>query len=183
MLTKKISLAGRYAKSLHDLAYAQKIQKIVIQDFNSLIDAINQNEILDKTFKNRFIKKKILFEIINFLSQQFSFSKIFLNFLKVLVKNGSLKIIKKIYLIFKIIEDDKNGVQKFQIIHASTLNQETKKLIEGFIASFLAKKNVTEYKKDEKILGGFIINTQNIQIDSSIRYNINLLSKKLKRVF
>jgi F-type H+-transporting ATPase subunit delta len=183
MLTKKISLAGRYAKSLHDLAYEQKIQKFVMQDFNSLIATINQNEILDKIFKNRYIKKTILFEIVIFLSQQFSFSKIFLNFLKVLIQNRSLKLIKKIYLIFTIIEDLKNGVHKFHITHANPLNQKTKKLIEGFIASFLAKKNIIEYQKDEKILGGFIINTQNIQIDSSVKYNIDLLSKKLKRVF
>jgi len=91
------------------------------------------------------------------------------NFVKVISKNGHLKMKKEILRKFEAVSNMKNGIVVAEVISREKLNSELVDKLDSFIkAKYQAKKVLIENRIDEKIQGGIIVKMGNEIFDASI---------------
>jgi len=104
------------------------------------------------------------------------------NFLKVLQKNGQLKLAKKITEKFSAIWNKENEIVDATVTSREALDAETLKNIEKFVAGkYSAKEVVLQNVIDEKIKGGIIIKVGDEMMDASIAKRLEDLRLNLAK--
>lgn len=102
------------------------------------------------------------------------------NFLKILQKNGQLKLAKKIVEKFSAIWNKENEIVEATVTSREALDKESLKKIEKFVAEkYLAKEVVLNNVIDEKIKGGIIIKVGDEMMDASVAKRLEDLKLSL----
>ena len=108
------------------------------------------------------------------------FDKSVCNFLKVTVKNNMIYDIRAIYNAYKEMYFEKQNIKLVYITEARYLNANQLKSIEEFVKKrFNTEKVELEIREDKSLIGGFIINVDDCEIDRSIKGKLENLRKNL----
>tara|TARA_Y100000994_G_scaffold227809_1_gene211650 strand:- start:1472 stop:2002 length:531 start_codon:yes stop_codon:yes gene_type:complete len=175
MQSTKASL--RYAKAIFNLAKEQNIVDQVLLDFKNLAAIINEKTELFFLIKDPTIKyqKKIkLFE----KAFDSKLHKTTMQFLILVLKKGRESILLQIFQKYTELYNQEKGIVLAEIISSKPLSEELKENIKQKI-SFDRKVDLKE-TIDKNILGGFIINSGDLQYDASIRKKINNVKRAFK---
>ena len=177
--TYKTETAKRYAKALllscnNNDSDLKKIKS----DFDDFIKTyINLNEVrlfFQTPLINPLRKKKILLEILKKIKLCENFS----NFLITLASNGKLFLLKKIFVEFNNLLDEKNGVIEVIVTTTDSIEKTIQKRIQSSLEKTLNCKIKLKEIIDKSIIGGIILKVNSIMIDNSIKnklqdYNFN----------
>jgi F-type H+-transporting ATPase subunit delta len=102
------------------------------------------------------------------------------NFVKLLQKNGQLKLAKNIIEKFSVIYNSENGIVEADVTSAEALSADVLKNVEAFIAKkYSAKKVILTNNVEKKIKGGIIIKVGDEMMDASIVKKISNLKMAL----
>jgi len=111
---------------------------------------------------------KALYEVTTNKSEK-DIDNVIVNFLKILQKNGQLKLAKKIIENFSGIWNKQNEIVDATVTSRVALDAETLKKIEKFVAEkYLVKEAVLDNVIDAKIKGGIIIKVGDEMMDASV---------------
>jgi len=111
---------------------------------------------------------KALYESVQEKSQK-EVDSVIGNFIKILQKNGQLKLAKKIVEKFSAIWNKENEIVEATVTSRESLDAETLQKIEKFVAEkYSAKEVVLQNVIDEKIKGGIIIKVGDEMMDASV---------------
>ena len=104
------------------------------------------------------------------------------NFLKVLIKNGQVKLATKIIQKFNEIWNSDEGIIEAQVVSTHKLESAQLHKIESYLKEkYDSKKVLINNKVDESIKGGIIIKVKDEVLDGSIANQLKMLKNNLSK--
>jgi F-type H+-transporting ATPase subunit delta len=170
-------ISYRYANSLIQLAEEKKIFNKISADANLVFNTLQSSKELRAILKSPIIKlndKKSLLQKIfdKKISSQLQ------NFIDFVVEKNREEILTEIFQEFLNLVDKKNNLARARITTAIELNEQQKQNMEKKLQSNTGRKISADYKINENIIGGFIVNINDVVYDASVKHQLNLLRKK-----
>lgn len=168
-----IAAAKLYAQSTAALCKSEKDYKEFEKDIGSLLKVISENKNLEIFFYSPiFSKSKRLKSMLEILSSIKS-SKLFKNFLSVLILRNRESLLPLIAKEFKYIYMDYIGEIEIEVVSVLKLSEKNLNMIRENFSSYLKKKVKLNTKVDKKILGGLIIRLDSLIFDASLSSKLN----------
>lgn len=168
----------RYAKALFDLALEQNLLEKVKDDMAMIDTVCHENRALVNMLHNPVVsadkKQKVLRAIFSR-----SIHKLSMNFLEILSRKRREQYIDGIADAFVKIYMEHIGLTKARVTSAVPLVDSEKKTIHGILSKLTDKDVQLVEDLRTEILGGFIIQMDDYQVDQSVATKI----KKLKKDF
>ena len=171
--------ANRYSLALYELA--NESNTLVQCEENSLafLNLINDNKDFNKLIKDPTISKDTLTNIINKISENSKLDILFKNFLGYLITKRRFFFIENILNKFNEICSEKRGELKAKIKSAKELSQiEIDKITEGLSKNFKSKIKL-DYKYDQSLIGGLVVQVGSTMIDTSIKNKLQLIENSM----
>lgn len=170
--------AHRYAQAILDIAQQQHAADTVYQNAIELNNVLKQNRELYNFLKSPLIKSDKKEKIIRLLFEK-NIHSILTQFIVILCKRRREYILPEI--LNAIISEYKrrNNIVSAQLVSAFKFDDELKKsIIEKLQKIKKASKIELQEYIDESVIGGFIIKTDNEQVDTTIKTQLNHLYQK-----
>ena len=171
--------ANRYSLALYELA--NESNTLVQCEENSLafLNLINDNKDFNKLIKDPTISKDTLTNIINKISENSKLDILFKNFLGFLITKRRFFFVENILNKFNEICSEKRGELKAKIKSAKELSQiEIDKITEELSKNFKSKIKL-DYKYDQSLIGGLVVQVGSTMIDTSIKNKLQLIENSM----
>jgi F-type H+-transporting ATPase subunit delta len=160
--------ATRYARALLDLAIEMKNLDAVYNDVVMIDGLCYSNRDLVAFLHSPIIQRRKKYQVFDALFEG-KIDNLSLNFLKLITKNGREKILPEITESFIAQYKKHNGILDVHVTSAIALEPKVKELIIAKVKeSFEGDIHLYE-EVDQSLVGGFIVNVEDKQIDASIR--------------
>jgi F-type H+-transporting ATPase subunit delta len=167
--------ASRYVKSLLDLAIDQKALEDVHNDMLFFTRVVNENRAFAAMLKSPVIthdkKNTILSKIFNGKVHALTMS-----FFDIITRKNREPLLPEIAREFHNAYNNYKGIGKATIISAVPLDDKLRKEFETLVKQYSEKKQVELVEKvDPEMIGGFVLNIGDRQIDASIKSRLKAL--------
>ncbi|CAO4839202.1 MAG: ATP synthase subunit delta [Holosporales bacterium] len=172
--TLYFSPAGRYAKALR-----QTVAHDLKDDFEKILIVLNKDALAKYLLGSLCLHKKHLIAFMDVLKDALELDPHFVNFLKLLIKNNRLALIEDIYRCFQIMWNEDHNLRIVNITSASDLLKDEREKIEEKLKNYFTQTLEFFYTTDATLLGGMLIESQNLQIDTTVIQQINTLNQYL----
>jgi len=173
-----IKAAGRYAKSLIDLATEHQALEAVKEDMVQFEQVVDDNSQLEAILKNPIVPLDKKQGILNGLFGG-KVHPITENFFKLIVSKGRSAILFETAKQFIVQYQALKGIVNAEVTSAIALTDENRKAIIGLVKNSLhANEVVVKEKVDEKLIGGFILKVGDKQFNASIANGLDKLKKE-----
>ena len=174
--------ANRYSLALYELASESNLLKNIERNSSELLYLISVNDEFKKLIKDPTVSQDNLTNIINKISENFKLENLFKNFLCLLVKKRRFFFIEQILKSFEGICSEKRGEINAQIKSAKQLSEtEINKITEELSNNFKSKIKLN-YKYDQSLIGGLIVQVGSTMIDTSIKNKLQQIENKMIEV-
>lgn len=173
-------IAIRYAKPLLELAEEQKVLEVVREDLANFSEICNSNRDFVMMLKSPIIahtkKAAILREIfgkkVNELTSRF---------FDIVTSKQREKFLPDIAREFVTLYNQKMGYQEATVTTTFTIDESTRKAFEELVADISGKKPQLREKLDPNLVGGYILQLGDRQIDESISGQLRDLKLKFQK--
>ena len=171
--------ASRYSLALYELADEAKVLLKVEENSNSILKLISVNKEFNNLIKDPTISQDVLKSIITKISENFNLEILFKNFLNFLILKRRFFYVEQILKSFNEICSEKKGELKAQINSAKELSQdEINKITEELSNNFKSKIKLN-YKLDQSLIGGLVVQVGSTMIDTSIKNKLQQIESKM----
>jgi F-type H+-transporting ATPase subunit delta len=174
-------LSKRYAAALFEISRERGIIENIFNDFNNFVNFCFDKLCLKEFLSQTYIGKEERFEVIDLLSKELSFNEYFTNFLHILIEQERTGYLPKIFSDYSVLRDSFLNISKISVISAKNLKPEEENKIKNIIEKAINKTVVISAEVDEKIIGGYIINIDNVLYDASIKTQADNFYNYLKQ--
>lgn len=171
-------VASRYAKSLLDLSIEQNSVEKVNNDMVSLSEICAESKDFVNLLNNPIIHATKKVDVFNALFES-KMEAISVSFLNLITKNNRANILPVIAKSFIKLYKEYKGIVDVIITSAEPLDTGTKTKILDKIKPIVKGDIVLVEKIDPALLGGFIVNIEDKQIDASVASQLTNLKKIL----
>ncbi len=180
-------VSRRYSKALYKVANEENSEQKIYNEVNNLIDLLISDNKFTKLFSSPLLSSKNQLKLINNLfsdtdKKKIKISKSVLAFLKILAKNGRLKILLSSLIGFKSLVKSLHQEVNIHLTTALPMDEENVKKIKVILSRKTDKKINIISNVDKKIIGGIILQSGSNLIDASIRNKILKLNNIKKGV-
>ncbi len=169
--------AYRYALAMIGLAEELKQFDKVSQDFEFLSGLIQQSRefvlFMKSPVINKEKKKAVVSEVV-----QGRVSEPTNRFLRLLISKGRETIIPEIIKQFSKLRDERLGVLKASVRAAQPLSPEQEKRLLEQLNNVTKKQARLQFKKDEQLIGGFVVQYEDTVWDGSVSRQLEILRQK-----
>lgn len=173
-----IKAAGRYAKSLIDLAIEHQALEAVKEDMVRFEQVVDDNSQLEAILKNPIVPLDKKQGILNGLFGG-KVNLITENFFRLIVSKGRSGILFETAKQFISQYQELKGIVNADVTSAIALTDENRKAIVDLVKKSLgANEVVVKEKVDEKLIGGFILKVGDKQFNASIANGLDKLKKE-----
>jgi len=171
--------AQRYSLALYELANESNILSQVEENSLALLSLISTNNDFNHLIKDPTINQDTLSNIINKISDYCKLEILFKNFLNFLIMKRRFFYIEKILKNFSEICSEKRGEIKADIKSAKKLTKiEIEKIMEELSNNFKSKIKLN-YKHDESLIGGLVVQVGSTMIDTSIKNKLQQIENRM----
>tara|TARA_B100000963_G_C22383459_1_gene561134 strand:+ start:156 stop:713 length:558 start_codon:yes stop_codon:yes gene_type:complete len=171
--------ANRYSLALYELASETKLLNEIQDDSFNFIKLISNSKEFDNLIKNPTLSQDVLFNVINKVSEISNLESLFKNFLGLLISKRRFFYVERILKIFLEICSEKRGELKAEIKSAKQLsNDEIEKITQDLSNNFNSKVKLN-YKYDQSLIGGLVVQVGSIMIDTSIKSKLQQIKTKM----
>jgi F-type H+-transporting ATPase subunit delta len=173
------AILGRYARSLADVAFEDKLEDKVTEDLK-VFDEVFRTvpavlDVLDSPAVPRESKENLLAE----LMKQYPVNLITANFLHILLQHNRIRHFSQILDAFLNSANERKGIVSAQVTAAVTLSAEELKRIEERLSKITGKHVNIESQTDEDLLGGIVVQMGSTVFDGSIRTQLADMKRRL----
>jgi F-type H+-transporting ATPase subunit delta len=174
-----IRIASRYAKSLLDLAKDQKVMDEVVGDMEAFSKML-ENRDLYLLLKSPIINVGKKAEIFNALFEG-KVNKLTKAFLDITLRKGREGYLPEIANEFLNQYKKMQGISSVKLVTATPISDASLELIKAkLLASDATDKSVEiETSVDASLIGGFIVQIGDKQIDASVSHSLSELAKAM----
>jgi len=174
----EIKVAGRYAKSLIDLAVENDGLAESYNDMVLFEKVVDETPELEAILKNPIVPLDKKVGILNGVFAD-KVGKLTLTFFKIVVNKGRSAILFATAKQFIKQYNEIKGIVTADVTSATVLSADAKaQIIETVKKEVSANEVIVNEKIDEKLIGGFILKVGDKQFDASIASGLNKLKKE-----
>ena len=180
-------VSRRYSKALLSVASKDKSEQKIYNEVNNLLEIFKSNGLFNKLFLNPLLSSKIQLKLVSNLfsntdKKKIKVSKNVLAFLKVLAKNGRLKILLGSLYSFQNLVKSMHQEINIILTTAFPISEDNVNKIKSILLEKTDKKINIISNVDKNIIGGMILQSGSSLIDASIRNKILKLNNIKKGV-
>ncbi len=175
MAEQKVST--RYASSLLESVIQKNLLDAVSNDVELVSAVIKQNPNLNRMLENPVIRPELKSSILEEIFKSRVNSET-MDFILFIVKKKREELLQSILDRFKELRDSKLGFVNVNVLAASEFTDVQKNELQSKLQLILNKKVRMNYRVDEKILGGFIVQAGDTVYNASIKHQLDLLRKQ-----
>ena len=174
-----ITSAERYSLALFELSEENSLLIQIEDQSLSMINLINQSDDFSKLIKDPTINQEDLLKVINRISENYKFETLFKNFLNFLIQKRRFFYVESILKSFIETCSRKRGEIKAELRSAKNLsNDEITEIKELLTKNFSSKINL-DYKYDESLIGGLIVQVGSTMVDTSIKNKLQQIENRM----
>ena len=174
-----ITSAERYSLALYELSEESKLLDKIEEQSLSVLTLINKSEGFSNFIKDPTIDQADLLKTVDTISKVYNFETLLKNFLSFLIKKRRFFFIERILKSFIEICSKKRGELKAELKSAKELsNDEIIKITEELTKNFSSKIKLN-YKHDESLIGGLVVQVGSIMVDTSIKNKLQQIENRM----
>ena len=174
-----ITSAERYSLALFELSEENNLLSQIEDQSSSILNLIDQSEDFSNLIKDPTTSQEDLLKVINTISENNKFESLFKNFLSFLIQKRRFFFIERILKSFIEICSRKRGELKAELKSAKELsNEEIAKITEELTKNFSSKIKLN-YKHDESLIGGLVVQVGSTMIDTSIKNKLQQIENRM----
>ena len=174
-----ISAYNSYSLALYELAEENKILDQIEDQVSALNKLISESNDFILTIKNPILKQEDQLNIISLISEKFGFNPLFKKFINFLIFKKRIFYIENILNDFLRICSNKRGEIEAKLISAKKLDSSEIAEIKSELSKNFGKNIKLNFKYDESIIGGLIVQVGSVMIDSSIKNKLKKIQNKM----
>ena len=173
-----MSAPQTYGASLYDLAKDEGMSREILVDLAGIVSLFNEHPAYVKILDSPQIERDDLMEILNedFLGKV---NRYVLNFLKLLSEKHSVHHIGECFKTYEKLNNEDNSIKIVNVTTAKPIGKHLEEKLLQKLEKKTGGKVVLKMHVDKKCIGGIIIETDGIRIDSSIKSGLEDLKKAL----
>ena len=169
------SLPGRYAKSLLDFK-----SKDFLKDFDVLLTVLKSDNLTMFLLKAQHLKRHYLMEFVDVIGDTLTLQKEFKSFLKLLIENNRFCLLEDIARCYKTLWNKQHNIRHIDVYSAVKLSEAEQLQAEKAIKQCFSETLNMTHGVDESLLGGLLVETDGIQIDTSVKKYIKNLDQTIR---
>ena len=174
-----ISSSERYSLALFELSEENHLLSQVEEQSLSVLKLINQSKDFFTLIKDPTTSQEDLSKVINKIAENYKFDNLFRNFLNFLIQKRRFFFIERILKSFIKICSKKRGELTAELKSANRLSSdEIKKITDELSANFNSKIKLN-YKHDESLIGGLVVQVGSTMVDSSIKNKLQQIENRM----
>ena len=174
-----ISSAERYSLALFELSEENNLLKQIEEQSLSVLNLIDQSKDFFYLIKDPTTSREDLSKVINTIAENNKFDNLFRNFLNFLIQKRRFFFIERILKSFIEICSKKRGELTAKLKSAKELsNDEIKKITDELSRNFSSKIKLN-YKHDESLIGGLVIQVGSTMVDTSIKNKLQQIENRM----
>ena len=174
-----ITSAERYSLALFELSEENNLLSQIEVQSSSILNLIDKSEDFSNLIKDPTTSQEDLLKVINTISENNKFESLFKNFLSFLIQKRRFFFIERILKSFIEICSRKRGELKAELKSAKELsNEEIKKITEELTKNFSSKIKLN-YKHDESLIGGLVVQVGSTMVDTSIKNKLQQIENRM----
>ncbi|GEM_PF-3255131 len=100
---------------------------------------------------------------------------------EVLVLNGRIKLLRRVYEKFSELYLEKDGFEKVDVLAKNSLSENEKNKINEIFNSITGKKAMINFKKDDNITGGVILKWKDKILDLTVDKRLKLITDEVEK--
>lgn len=175
------ALAQRYARALVDVAVEQKKSEEVRKELAAFVDLARESADLRNLLASPAVPREKKHAVIDALGKRMGCSKVFRNFLCVLVDHRRTAMLPQIREAFEAQLLEWLGVTHAQVTTARELAAGEKSELGKALERLTGKRIEAEYKLDAKLIGGAVVRIGSTVYDGSVREQLDRLRASLAK--
>ena len=174
-----ITSAERYSLALYELSEENNLLGQVEDQSSSVLNLIEQSEDFSNLIKDPTINQEDLSKVINKIAENNKFETLFKNFLNFLIQKRRFFFIERILKSFIEICSRKRGELKAELKSAKELSSdEITEITDGLSKNFSSKIKLN-YKHDESLIGGLVVQVGSTMVDTSIKNKLQQIENRM----
>ena len=172
----------RYAKALYKYALEKGQDKPMYELMQQLSSTFVVDSKLQEVMNNPFISSEDKVKLLNIASGTEKSHTCFADFLKLLVENNRLSLIRSIALAYLTIYRKANNIYLVEVVSAAPMDKADQTRLQKLIEKHLNGGSM-EYSQrvDSQLIGGFVLNIDSERLDASVQNELKQLRLNLLR--
>ena len=174
-----ITSAERYSLALYELASENNVLAQVEGQSLSILNLISSSKDFSNLIKDPTSNQKDLLKVINNISDNNDFESILKKFLSFLVTKRRFFYVKQILKSFIETCSQKRGELKAELKSAKELSSAEISKIKDELTKNFSSKIKLNYKHDESLIGGLIVQVGSTMVDTSIKNKLEQIENRM----
>lgn len=174
------SIPGRYARALFEVAQEQNETGSIREYLKEFDRACLQDIDVKKTLP--FFKEHEFADFLASISVELKWPKYLTHFYQILHSRQRLSIFKEIIDVFESCCDHAENSMTARISMPTMPTMSQRKKIQAQVFSMFGKKIEYEYESIPDLLGGVVIQAENVRVDASLKKQVDTLEKNLHEI-
>ena len=174
-----ITSAERYSLALYELSTESNVTSKIEEQSHSVLKLLEQSQDFSNLIKDPTTSQDDLLKVVNTISENYKFDQLLKNFLSFLVKKRRFFFVERILKSFIEICSEKRGELKAELRSAKQLsNDEITQITEELTKNFSSKIKLN-YKHDESLIGGLVVQVGSTMVDTSIKSKLQQIENRM----
>ena len=174
--------ANRYSLALYELAEESNLLSKIETNSLSILNLIGTSVDFNNLIKDPTVSRKELINAINKIFDYLEIENLLKNFTNFLVTKRRFFFIEQILNNFIEICSEKRGELKTEIRSAKNLSNDEINNIKDELSKHFTSKIKLDYKYEESLIGGLIVQVGSTMIDNSIKNKLQQIENKMMKV-
>ena len=171
--------ATRYSLALFELASESNSLIQIEKNSSAILNLISKSKDFNSLIKDPTLSRETLIEIINQISENFKLETLFKNFLSFLITKRRFFYLEQILNNFNETCSEKRGEIKAEIKSAKQLTQDEIDMITDELSNNFKSKIKLNYKLDQSLIGGLVVQVGSTMIDTSIKNKLQQIENRM----
>ena len=174
--------ANRYSLALYELAEESNLLSQIEMHSVSILNLISTSVDFNNLIKDPTVSRNELTNVINKIFDYLKIENLLKKFTNFLITKRRFFFIEQILNNFIEICSEKRGELKTEIRSAKNLSNNEINNIKDELSKHFTSKIKLDYKYDESLIGGLIVQVGSTMIDTSIKNKLQQIENKMMKV-
>ena len=174
--------ANRYSLALYELAEESNLLSQIEVNSVSILNLISISVDFNNLIKDPTVSRNELTNVINKIFDNLKIENLLKNFTNFLITKRRFFFIEQILNNFIEICSEKRGELKTEIRSAKRLSNDEINNIKDELSKHFSSKIKLDYKYEESLIGGLIVQVGSTMIDNSIKNKLQQIENKMMKV-
>ena len=174
-----ITSAERYSLALFELSEENNLLDQIENQSFSVLNLIDNSKDFSNLIKDPTTKQEDLLKVMNKIAENSKFETLFKNFLNFLVQKRRFFFIERILKSFIETCSKKRGELKAELRSAKNLSSEEIIDITELLTKSFSSKIKLNYKYDESLIGGLVVQVGSTMVDTSIKNKLQQIENRM----